>query len=397
MVIEIWQSWDAEQPFTKVSFKPVTSYGSPPIGISEDRTETLEKVVPTNFLIGPSAADLVFFGAKYGPCMRADTRLMASLAQQREEESETLGCCKALVLQGYSAGQTTYEDCVGSDGSAGEWTQGGKCVEGDLTEVIKLRPCCIANNGTCQVTTEEYCTFYDGTWDITTQSCGETNCFANRCGFGMQSSQDPNQWYRLVVPIFLHGGILHFAGNMMVQMSLGTQVESAAGWLRMMLIYLISGMGGNLLSAVFSPDVPSVGCSGALCGLLGVTFVDLFQSWRVVEEPWSKLFKTLGTTILFLLVGTLPFIDNWAHIGGFIFGILSSIIFLPFLTFGSWDNFRKKCIVCLCIPILMTLTFVLFMVFYQIQGTEFCPTCKYIQCIPYTPDFCANTPGWTDN
>ena len=74
---------------------------------------------------------------------------------------------------------------------------------------------------------------------------------------------------RLVVPIFLHGGILHYAGNMMIQMSLGAQVESAAGWLRMMLIYLISGMGGNLFSAVFSPDVPSVGCSGALCGTWG--------------------------------------------------------------------------------------------------------------------------------
>lgn len=89
--------------------------------------------------------------------------------------------------------------------------------------------------------------------------------------------------------------------------------------------------------------------------------------------------------------------DNWAHLGGFIFGILSSIIFLPFLTFGSWDNFRKKCIVCLCIPVLIALTFVLFLMFYEIQGTEFCPKCKYIQCIPYTEDFCINTPGWSDN
>ena len=52
---------------------------------------------------------------------------------------------------------------------------------------------------------------------------------------------------------------------------------------------------------------------------------------------------------------------------------------------------------CLCIPILIALTFVLFLMFYEIQGTEFCPRCKYIQCIPYTADFCANTPGWNDN
>ena len=68
LVVEIWQSWDPAQPLTKISFKPVVTLGSPPIGISEDRSETFEKVVPTNFLIGPSAADLVFYGAKYGPC-----------------------------------------------------------------------------------------------------------------------------------------------------------------------------------------------------------------------------------------------------------------------------------------------------------------------------------------
>eukprot|EP00729_Bicosta_minor_P013592 gene13592-24322_t len=318
LAIEIWQSWDPEQPFTKVSFKPIVTTGSPPVGLDEDRSESFTKIVPTNFLIGPSAEDLVFYGAKYAPCMRADTRLMASLAQQREAEAETLGCCKLTVLDGVSTGQTTEEGCP----AGGYWAE-GKCIEGGEGEVIKLRPCCIANNGTCSITTLEFCQFYDGVWDTTKQTCGETNCF----------------------------------------MSLGAQVESAAGWLRMMLIYLISGMGGNLFSAVFSPDVPSVGCSGALCGLLGVAIVDLFQSWRVVENPCSKMLKVLFQTVIFFLVGTLPFI----------------------------------CIVCLCIPVLIALTFVLFLMFYEIQGTEFCPKCKYIQCIPYTEDFCINTPGWSDN
>jgi uncharacterized membrane protein len=61
-------------------------------------------------------------------------------------------------------------------------------------------------------------------------------------------------------------------------------------------------------------------------------------------------------------VGTIPFIDNWAHVGGFFFGIIGAIIFLPFLTFGSWDSFKKKCLVFLCIPILIVMTFVLFLV-----------------------------------
>lgn len=104
--------------------------------------------------------------------MRADTRLMASLAQQREAEAETLGCCKLTVLDGVSTGQTTEEGCP----AGGNWAE-GKCIEGGEGEVIKLRPCCIANNGTCSITTLEFCQFYDGVWDTTKQTCGETNCF----------------------------------------------------------------------------------------------------------------------------------------------------------------------------------------------------------------------------
>lgn len=53
---------------------------------------------------------------------------------------------------------------------------------------------------------------------------------------------------------------------MAIQLNLAVQVERAAGTLRMVLIYMIAGIGGNLVSAVFSPDVPTVGASGALFG-----------------------------------------------------------------------------------------------------------------------------------
>ena len=68
--------------------------------------------------------------------------------------------------------------------------------------------------------------------------------------------------------------------------------------------------------------------------------VDLFQSWKLVKEPWKRLFWTLIETALYLAVGTLPFIDNWAHIGGFFFGVLAAIIFLPYLTFGTQGGRR---------------------------------------------------------
>eukprot|EP00054_Salpingoeca_dolichothecata_P028540 m.217592 g.217592 ORF g.217592 m.217592 type:complete len:250 (+) comp26250_c0_seq4:150-899(+) len=207
----------------------------------------------------------------------------------------------------------------------------------------------------------------------------------------LSSSKDPskpNQWYRLITAIFLHAGVIHLAANLLMQWTLGCAIERAAGWLRTAIIYLIAGVGGNIFSAVFSATVPEVGASGAIYGLLGVTVVDLFQSWQVIPNPWSQFFKTMLQLIVFLGIGTLPWVDNFAHFGGFIFGVLASIIFLPYITFGKWDKVRKRCLLVICFPLLLVCFFILFVIFYEVQGTDFCPNCKYIQCVPYTADLC---------
>jgi membrane associated rhomboid family serine protease len=67
-------------------------------------------------------------------------------------------------------------------------------------------------------------------------------------------------------------------------------------------------------SAVFSPNIPSVGASGAIFGLIGVAVVDLFQSWQLVEKPWSRVLTTFFHTVGYLMIGTLPFIDNWVRL-----------------------------------------------------------------------------------
>ena len=54
-------------------------------------------------------------------------------------------------------------------------------------------------------------------------------------------------------------------------------------------------------------------CVPLVTGLLGVAYVDLFQSWRIVERPWRKLGYTILQSCGFLLVGTIPFIDNWVR------------------------------------------------------------------------------------
>ena len=60
-------------------------------------------------------------------------------------------------------------------------------------------------------------------------------------------------------------------------------------------------------------------------GLLGVLFVDLFQAWPVVPKPWLEFGKLFFIAAVGLGLGTLPFMDNWGHLGGLIIGIKSGI------------------------------------------------------------------------
>ena len=59
--------------------------------------------------------------------------------------------------------------------------------------------------------------------------------------------------------------------------------------------------------------------------------------------------------LLSLFIGTLPWIDNWAHFGGFLFGMPAAVIFLPFITFGKWDRRRKLLLLAIAVPFLVIL------------------------------------------
>ena len=122
-----------------------------------------------------------------------------------------------------------------------------------------------------------------------------------------------------------------------------------------------------------------------LCGGLHTTH-SLAIPLKIVSTPWREFFKLGGLSGILLLVGTLPFIDNWSHIGGFVFGIVSGIVFLPYVTFGDWDLKRKRILLMICIPTLLLMIVLAFLTFYRLQTTTFCSWCKYLNCIPYTSE-----------
>ena len=69
------------------------------------------------------------------------------------------------------------------------------------------------------------------------------------------------------------------------------------------------------MSGIFVPYGVNAGASGAVFGLIGVLFVELFQFWQIVDRALLELAKLFGFVVFLLALGTLPFIDNMAHIG----------------------------------------------------------------------------------
>ncbi|EFC50830.1 predicted protein, partial [Naegleria gruberi] len=140
----------------------------------------------------------------------------------------------------------------------------------------------------------------------------------------------PNwQVYRLLTPIFLHGGIVHLCLNMMWQMSVMLPLERHWGCIFVCFIYLISGVGGNLLSALFLPEIVTVGASSSLFGILGGIYADLWMNWRYMPSPKRDFILITIQVVAQVIVGLIPWIDNFAHVGGLLVGFLSTMIFIP--------------------------------------------------------------------
>ncbi|CAG8694728.1 1663_t:CDS:2, partial [Acaulospora colombiana] len=122
------------------------------------------------------------------------------------------------------------------------------------------------------------------------------------CGLGGFKSGQPDQWYRFITPIFLHGGIIHFALNMIFQVFTGAQVESEIGWWRYGIIYMASGIFGFIFGGNFSaPAIPTLGASGSLFGVVGILLLELIQNWGLILNPCWELTKLLLVIIVSFL------------------------------------------------------------------------------------------------
>lgn len=129
--------------------------------------------------------------------------------------------------------------------------------------------------------------------------------------------------YRLITCMFLHANIFHLLFNCYALYVIGSQIESFMGKGKYLIIYLLSGISGALLSMIFSGNSLSIGASGAIFGLLG-SLLYFGYHYRVYLGTVIKS-QIIPLIIINLVIGTLSMgIDNFAHIGGLIGGILAT-------------------------------------------------------------------------
>lgn len=139
------------------------------------------------------------------------------------------------------------------------------------------------------------------------------------------------EYWRFITPVFLHGGLLHVGVNMYSLYVLGPQLERHYGHWQFGVLYFTCGITGVVASFLFS-DSASLGASTAIFGLLGAFGIFLFQNRKIFSGARGALNQVLRVGALNLLLGLLPGIDNWGHIGGLIGGVLVGFIGGPVYT-----------------------------------------------------------------
>jgi rhomboid protease GluP len=166
------------------------------------------------------------------------------------------------------------------------------------------------------------------------------------------------QWWRIVTAMFVHVGFIHLATNMWCLWNLGLLAEPLVGSAGLVAAYVLTGAAGNLLSTLWNATHPihdavggvsfpaGAGASGAVFGIAGVLIV-LLKSPRLPVPPielkklrrsviyFAAINLAIGFSITFGsdMIGSGLKIDNYAHLGGFLCGLLFALPMVP--RFGS--------------------------------------------------------------
>lgn len=433
----------------------IFTYGFGPFGFSETLVKGFVYVSSLsykheayyekdNIWLGPRSQDLIHLGAKFTPCMRRDSLIFKEIDQDRKDERQT-GCCirndqsgclqtqkeacssfsqwhswnesdsaeaLSLVVNGVARRRTSGPVC-GQDphycqrpesNYPHEWpddiTSWPICQESrrytkpmhHMSCEVVARPCCIGIYGQCRIITSQHCQFLRGTFHPEATLCSQVSCIEDVCGMVPFYARDyPDQFYRLFTALFLHAGLIHLTFTVILQYYIMRDIERLLGSTRIAIIYILPGIAGYLASATFVPYHTQVGPSGSQFSLLACLMAETINGWTLLEKPMESLWKLISLALSLFIIGLLPWIDNYAHIFGFLVGLMLSLALTPYLTpFNQTYSRRKKVIqIWVCIMLVIT-TFVLLTLPLYIFPLYKCSWCQYLDCWPLAPNWCEN-------
>ncbi|KAK6947732.1 Peptidase S54, rhomboid domain [Dillenia turbinata] len=208
-----------------------------------------------------------------------------------------------------------------------------------------------------------------------------------------------HQGWRLLTCMWLHAGVIHLLANMLSLVFIGIRLEQQFGFIRVGVIYFVSGLGGSILSSLFiqSSNNISVGASGALFGLLGAMLSELLTNWTIYSNKAAALLTLVVVIVINLALGILPHVDNFAHIGGFLTGFFLGFVLLVRPQFGwverqhlpsgargksKYKVYQYVLWVVSVVLLIVGFTVGLVMLFKGESGNKHCSWCHYLSCVP---------------
>lgn len=171
-----------------------------------------------------------------------------------------------------------------------------------------------------------------------------------------------------ITPAFMHASFMHIFSNIVSTLIFGMSFETTVGVFKTLLIYLLSGIGGNLFSALVSDNL-SVGASTCIMGLLGGHLAFLILNWDALRPLGflrCQMVFLLSVVILMNLLiglGSPSLIDNFGHFGGFLVGLFASFSFLTPMEVSGYQQRLKK----INIGLLVSYFTIGFVLFYTIR------------------------------
>ncbi len=148
-------------------------------------------------------------------------------------------------------------------------------------------------------------------------------------GFDKQKFLNAHEYWRILTGAAIHSGVLHAGMNSYALYSFGRLIELLSNRAHVAIVFILSAIGGGILSLVFLPDATSVGASGGIVGLLSYLAVYAFRRRQFISPEFRRsLLVNIGFILIFGLV-LFNKIDNYGHIGGLITGAIYGFVQIP--------------------------------------------------------------------